>query len=190
MELLKKKILEEGKALNESILKVDSFLNHQVDANLMEKIGMEFASHFKNKHIDKIVTIESSGIAPAILTAKYLNVPLLILKKQQSSILKDDLYQTTVHSFTKNVDYMLTASKKYLKEGENILFIDDFLANGEAALGTMKILEQAGCNLAGIGIVIEKSFQKGRKLLDNLGVDVYSLARITKLATNSIEFKE
>ena len=119
MELLKKKILEEGNALSENILKVDSFLNHQVDANLMDKIGMEFASHFKNKHIDKIVTIESSGIAPAILTAKYLNVPLLILKKQQSSILKDELYQTTVHSFTKSVDYMLTASKNYLKEGEN-----------------------------------------------------------------------
>lgn len=190
MELLKKKILEEGKALNESILKVDSFLNHQVDANLMEKIGMEFASHFKNKHIDKIVTIESSGIAPALLTAKYLNVPLLILKKQQSSILKDDLYQTTVHSFTKNVDYMLTASKKYLKEGENILFIDDFLANGEAALGIMKILNQAGCNLVGIGIVIEKSFQNGRKILDKLGIDVYSLARISKLSNNTIEFKE
>lgn len=190
MELLKKKIIKEGKALNNQILKVDSFLNHQVDANLMDEIGKEFSNYFSNTRIDKVVTIESSGIAPALATAKYLNVPLLILKKQQSSILNDDLYQTMVHSFTKNSDYILTASKKYLIKGENILFVDDFLANGEAALGTMKILEQAECNLSGIGIVIEKSFQAGREKLDKLGINVYSLARISKLDKDLIEFKD
>lgn len=149
MDLLKEKILEEGIALNEHILKVDSFLNHQVDTNLMMEIGKEFASYFKNENIDKVVTIESSGIAPAFVTANVLNVPLVIFKKQQSSILNNDTFQTTVHSFTKNSDYTLTASKKFLKENENILIIDDFLANGEAILGASRILNTAKCNIVG-----------------------------------------
>lgn len=111
MELLKEKILKNGLALNKNVLKVDSFLNHQVDVNLMDKIGEEFYNYFKSKKIDKIVTIESSGIAPAYATALRFNVPLVILKKQQSSILNDNLFETNVHSFTKNKDYTLTCSK-------------------------------------------------------------------------------
>lgn len=189
MELLKEKILKDGIAVNKHVLKVDSFLNHQIDVKLMNEIGKEFANYFKDKKIDKIVTIESSGIAPAFATANIMDKPVIVLKKQHSSILNDDLYETSVHSFTKNVDYTLTASKKFLNEDDNILFIDDFLANGEAALGCLKIVEMAKCNLVGIGIVIEKSFQSGRTKLDDLGLDVYSLAQISKLDKNLIEFK-
>lgn len=189
MELLKKKILNDGVALNSEVLKVDSFLNHQVDINLMNEIGNEFANYFKNKKVNKVITIESSGIAPAYATANKLNVPLVILKKQHSSILNNDLFETNVHSFTKNTDYTLTCSKKFLNKNENILFIDDFLANGEAALGIYKILNLSHSNLVGIGIVIEKSFQSGRKKLDDLGFDVYSLAQISKLDKGIIEFK-
>lgn len=190
MEELKEKILQDGIALNDHVLKVDSFLNHQVDVNLMLNIGKEFANYFKDKKIDKVITIESSGIAPAFATASVLNVPLLIFKKQHSKILSSDFYETQVYSFTKDIDYSLTVSKKYLKENENILIVDDFLANGEAALGATRILQMAKCNVAGIGIVIEKSFQAGRTKLDNAGFDVYSLAQISKLGKDTIEFKK
>ena len=188
MELLKEKILKEGLALNEHILKVDSFLNHQVDVNLMNEIGKEFANYFKSKQIDKVVTIESSGIAPAFATASALNVPMVVFKKQHSSILNNDLYETKVHSFTKNSDYTLTASKRFLKENENILIVDDFLANGEAVLGASRILSMAKCNVAGVGIVIEKAFQPGKNKIEDAGFEVYSLARISKLGENIIEF--
>ena len=188
MELLKEKILKEGIALNEHILKVDSFLNHQVDVNLMNEIGKEFANYFKSKQIDKVVTIESSGIAPAFATASALNVPMVVFKKQHSSILNNDLYETKVHSFTKNFDYTLTASKRFLKENDNIIIIDDFLANGEAVLGASRILYMAKCNISGVGIVIEKSFQPGRKKIEDAGFDIYSLARIAKLGKGIIEF--
>ena len=188
MDLLKKKILEEGIALNENILKVDSFLNHQVDTNLMTEIGKCFANYFKDKNITKVVTIESSGIAPAFATANILNVPMVIFKKQHSSILNRDVYETTVHSYTKNSDYILTASKKFLNENDNILIIDDFLANGEAVLGTSRILSMANCNVKGVGIVIEKAFQPGHDKLINSGFDVYSLARVSKLGKDLIEF--
>lgn len=189
MELLKENILKYGLALNKNVLKVDSFLNHQVDVNLMDKIGEEFYNYFKSKKIDKIVTIESSGIAPAYATALRFNVPLVILKKQQSSILNDNLFETNVHSFTKNKDYTLTCSKNFLKNNENILLIDDFLANGEAVLGALRLFEQSNSNLIGVGIVIEKSFQPGRDKLNNAGLDVYSLAHISKLDKGIIEFK-
>lgn len=190
MDLLKNKILEEGIALNENVLKVDSFLNHQVDTNLIIEIGKEFANYFKNKDITKVVTIESSGIAPAFCTANILKVPLVIFKKQHSSILNNDILETKVHSFTKNSDYILTASKKFLNDNDNILIIDDFLANGEAVLGTSRILDMAKCNVKGVGIVIEKSFQPGRKKLLSSGFDVYSLARIKKLGKDLIEFED
>ena len=132
MEELKKMILKEGRALNEDILKVDSFLNHQVDVELMEKIGKEFANHFKDKRITKVVTVESSGIAPAMVTARELHTKLIIFKKTTSKVLSEDLYTTQVVSFTKGAEYTLTASKKYIEPSDKILIIDDFLANGEA----------------------------------------------------------
>ena len=190
MQLLKDKILKEGIAVNEDILKVDSFINHQVDPELMEAIAKEFAAYFKDKGVTKVVTIESSGIAPALFTAKELGVPMVIFKKQPSKILNDDLYQTIVTSFTKGTSYELTLSKKFIDESDHVLIIDDFLANGEAATGAIRLLRMAHATVAGVGILIEKSFQPGRaKLLDS-GVDVYSLARIQKLGTDFISFAD
>ena len=189
MDLLKETITRDGVVINDHVLKVDSFLNHQVDTKLMDLIGEEFANYFKNKNITKVVTIESSGIAPAYATALRLNVPLIIFKKQSSAILDTETtIQTPVHSFTKNTDYTLIASKKYLSETDNILIIDDFLANGQAVMGAYRILKEAGSSVAGVGIVIEKSFQDGRKKLEDLGLDVYSLARISKISSDGIEF--
>ena len=189
MDLLKETITRDGVVINDHILKVDSFLNHQVDTKLMDLIGEEFANYFKNKNITKVVTIESSGIAPAYATALRLNVPLIIFKKQSSAILDTETtIQTPVHSFTKNTDYTLMASKKYLSETDNILIIDDFLANGQAVMGAYRILKEAGSSVAGVGIVIEKSFQDGRKKLEDLGLDIYSLARISKISSDGIEF--
>ena len=189
MDLLKEKIKNDGIVINENVLKVDNFLNHQVDTKLMDLIGKEFADYFKSKNITKVVTIESSGIAPAYAAALKLDVPLVIFKKQSSAILDTETtIQTPVHSFTKNTDYILMASKKYLSENDNVLIIDDFLANGQAAMGAYRILKEAGSSVAGIGIVIEKSFQDGRKKLEDLGLDVYSLARVSKISSNGIEF--
>ena len=188
MEKLHKKILEEGQALSETVLKVDSFLNHGVDPELMYEIGTYFKEYFMKKNITKIFTIESSGIAPTVMTALQMGVQMVTLKKQSSKILNGEVYQTLVHSFTKDINYELTLSKKYINEDDNILIIDDFLANGEAALGAVRLVEMAGAKVAGIGIVIEKSFQPGRSILNEKGYDVYSLARIAKLDKGLIEF--
>lgn len=188
MELLEKRIFKDGKCLDEKILKVDSFINHQVDQNLMKEIGLEFFNHFKNHEITKVFTIESSGIAPALMTSIEFNVPMVILKKETSSTLNSEIYQTEVKSFTKNKSYNLTLSKKYINKDDKILIIDDFLANGEAAKGAIKLIEDAGAHVSGIGIVIEKSFQPGRKILNEMNYDVYSLARIKSLKGGKIEF--
>ena len=188
MDILKERILKEGQALSETVLKVDSFLNHGVDAKLMCDMGTCFKEYYKNHGVTKIFTIESSGIAPTVMTAMQMELPMVTLKKQSSKILNGDVYQTTVHSFTKGSDYELTLSKKYISPEDNILVIDDFLANGEAALGAIRLIEEAGAKVAGIGIVIEKSFQPGRAVLDEKGYDVYSLARIKRLEKGIIEF--
>ena len=190
MKELKNRILEDGKALNETVLKVDTFLNHQVDSKLMYNMGTYFKEYFKNHGITRILTIESSGIAPAVMAAIKLGVPMVILKKQQSKILNGEVYQTKVTSFTKGTSYELTLSKKYIDKDDKILLIDDFLANGEAAQGGVRLIEEAGATIEGIGIVIEKSFQPGRKKLEDRGFDVYSLARISRLAEGVIEFVE
>ena len=188
MKALQERILKDGVALNETVLKVDSFLNHGVDAHLMYEIGTEFKKYFEHHGVTKIFTIESSGIAPTVMTAMQMNLPMVTLKKQASKILNGDVYQTTVHSFTKATDYELTLSKKYISQDDRILIIDDFLANGEAALGAIRLVEEAGAKVAGIGIVIEKSFQPGRKMLIEKGYEVYSLARVSKLDAGVIEF--
>lgn len=188
MKELEEKILKEGHALSENILKVDSFINHQVDPVLMQQIGDAFAGHFGNKGITKIVTIESSGIAPALMTAISLNVPMIILKKQPSKVLNDNLYQTVVTSFTKGTSYELTLSQQFIDENDHVLIVDDFLANGEAATGAIRLLRKAHATIAGVGILIEKSFQPGRGKLIEQGIDVYSLARISKLGKDLIEF--
>ena len=188
MKILEDMILERGIAVNEDILKVDSFVNHQVDPELMKNIGDEFAEHFKGQGITKVATIESSGIAPALMTALALNVPMLILKKQPSKILNQDLYQTVVTSYTKWTSYELTLSKNFISENDHVLIIDDFLANGEAATGAIRLIRKAHATIAGVGILIEKSFQPGYEKLTEQGIDVYSLARIAKLGEGVIEF--
>ena len=186
--MLKDAILERGKALNQDVLLVDSFLNHQVDVPLMKAIGEEFAKHFADKGLTRIVTIESSGIAPALMTAIALKVPMIILKKQPSKVLNDNLLQTVVTSFTKGTSYQLTLSHQFVDKDDNVLIIDDFLANGEAASGAIRLLSEAEASVAGVGILIEKSFQPGRDKLNAQGVEVYSLARVSKLGKDLIEF--
>lgn len=188
MKLLEEKILLEGKAVNEDILKVDSFINHKVDPELMMEIGKEFAEHFKEQGVTKVVTIESSGIAPAVMAAYCMNVPLVIMKKQPSKILNKNLLQTEVTSFTKGTSYELTISAEQISEEDHVLIIDDFLANGEAATGAIRLLRMAHATVAGLGILIEKSFQPGREKLIDQGIHVYSLARIAKMDTDYIEF--
>ena len=188
MKELQERIKKDGNAINEDILKVDSFINHQVDPELMAHIGEEFANHFKDCGITKIATIESSGIAPALMTAQCMGLPLIILKKQPSKVLNDHLFQTEVTSFTKGTSYELTLSSKFISENDHVLIIDDFLANGEAATGAIRLLRKALATIGGIGILIEKSFQPGHEKLVSQGFDVYSLARISHLAANEIEF--
>lgn len=190
MQLLEEKILVEGQAVDENILKVDSFINHKVDPVLMMEIGKDFANHYKDQGITKVVTIESSGIAPALTTALAMGVPLVILKKQPSKVLNKHLLQTEVTSFTKGTSYELTLSSKFISENDHVLIIDDFLANGEAATGAIRLLRKAHATIGGIGILIEKSFQPGHEKLVSQGFDVYSLARISHLAENEIEFIE
>ena len=188
MELLKQKILDCGRALDEHVLLVDSFLNHQVDVKLMQEVGREFARRFADAGVTRIVTIESSGIAPAAMAALEMDLPLVILKKSKSSILKEGILQTEVFSFTKNAPYMLTLKPQFVHPGDRVLLIDDFLANGEAALGASSLLERAGAEVAGIGIVIAKTFQPGLKKLQEAGYRVEILAPVKRMAENLIEF--
>lgn len=190
MKLLEERILADGKAVDENILKVDSFINHKVDPILMQQIGEKFAAHFRDQGITKIVTIESSGIAPALTTAIAMQIPMVILKKEPSRILNKELYQTVVTSYTKGTSYELTLAMKQINENDHVLIIDDFLANGEAATGAIRLIRKAHATIAGLGILIEKSFQPGREKLEEQGIHVYSLARISKLAENVIEFIE
>lgn len=190
MKLLEDRILSDGVALNSDVLLVDSFLNNQVDTSLMGEVGRAFAEAARDLQIDRVVTIESSGIAPAQMTAIALGVPLVILKKSASRILKDDVLQTEVFSFTKNSAYQLTLRPKYVRKGERVLLIDDFLARGEAACGAARLIEEAGAQVVAIGIVIEKAFQPGRALLDEKGYKVISLARVSKMGEGNIEFTQ
>lgn len=190
MEFMTRRVARDGQALDGNILLVDSFLNHQIDMELMRQVGRTFAEHFQGSGVTRVMTVESSGIAPAGMTALELGVPLVVFKKRSSRITNGTVYQTNVQSFTKNSQYEMTVSRKYLPEGERVLFIDDFLAMGEAALGVAKIVREAKCELAGIGIVIEKTFQPGRKRLDNLGYHVFSLARVQSMSSEEIRFVE
>lgn len=190
MKLLENMISERGVVVNEDILKVDSFVNHQVEPELMRQIGEAFAEHFKGQGITKVATIESSGIAPALMTALALDVPMLILKKQPSKVLNQDLYQTVVTSYTKETSYELTLSKEFLSENDHVLIIDDFLANGEAATGAIRLIRKSHATIAGIGALIEKSFQPGREKLREQGIEVYALARIAGMEPGKITFLE
>ena len=189
MHALEQKILAEGIVLSEEVLKVDSFLNHQIDPIMMQQIGQEFARLFKDAGITKIITIEASGIAPAVMAGLELGVPVIFARKYQSLTLKDDLYRSKVFSFTKQTESTIAISNKHISSTDKVLVIDDFLANGQAALGLADLIHQAQAEVVGIGIVIEKSFQPGRALLLEKGYRVESLARVKSLATGTVEFE-
>ncbi len=188
MQALEQKILAEGIVLSEEVLKVDSFLNHQIDPAMMQLIGQEFARLFKDAGITKIITIEASGIAPAVMAGLELGVPVIFARKYQSLTLKDDLYRSKVFSFTKQIESTIAISNKHISSTDKVLVIDDFLANGQAALGLADLIHQANAEVIGIGIVIEKSFQPGRDLLLEKGYRVESLARLKSLANGTDEF--
>jgi len=189
MQLLKEKILSEGRVDQADILKVDGFLNHQIDVKLLNEIGKEFERRYIHDGITKILTIEASGIAIACFAALYLNVPVIYAKKTESKNLDDDTYKTQVYSYTKDRDYQVRVSKRYLKPNDRVLIIDDFLANGNAVFGLKEIIEQAGAKLVGVGIVIEKGFQQGGKLLREQGIRVDSLAILKSISPSQIIFE-
>lgn len=188
MKLLEEKIILEGNVLSDSVLKVDRFLNHQIDPELMLSIGKEFAERFKNDQITKILTLESSGIAPAVMTGLILQTPVLFARKKKSLTMVDDLYHSEVYSFTKQEKTEVSVSKKLLNTNDRVLLIDDFLANGQAALALIDIVNQAEASLVGLGIVIEKTFQNGGDQLRKNGIRVESLAQILSLENGRVHF--
>ncbi|WP_251545438.1 xanthine phosphoribosyltransferase [Limosilactobacillus caecicola] len=188
MQELKEKIEKYGTVLPGNVLKVDAFLNHQVDTDLMYRVGQEFAKHFADQGITQIWTVESSGIAPAVMTGLAMHLPVIFARKHKSLTLNNNMYTADVYSYTKKTTNRISISKKYVDPNAKVLLIDDFLANGQAVEGMMEIADQAGVEVAGAGIVIEKSFQPGGKELRDKGVEVYSLAQIKSLDDGHVEF--
>ena len=186
---LVQRIKQDGKCLEGGILKVDSFINHQIDPTLLQSMSIEFVRRFANKEINKILTIEASGIAPAVMVGFLLNVPVVFAKKKKPSTM-DNMLVTEVFSFTKNKSYTVCVSEDYLHEGDKVLFIDDFLANGNAAKGIIELVEKANATLSGMGFLVEKSFQHGGDYLREKGYQVESLSIIDSLDNCKITFKE
>ncbi|MDR0914199.1 MAG: xanthine phosphoribosyltransferase [Oscillospiraceae bacterium] len=181
MQLLKERILKDAKTFPGNILKVDSFLNHQIDVDFLCEIGKEFKKRFSGCTVTKILTIESSGIGIACVAAQFFKCPVLFAKKTKTKNISSDVYQTKVASYTHGTSYDVVVSKEFLTVGDSVLIIDDFLANGQALLGLIDLANQAGATVAGCGIVIEKSFQTGAELIKKTGIKLESLAKIKSL---------
>lgn len=190
MKELKERILRDGKNLGNGILKVDGFVNHQVDPHLMDLCGKEFARRFANFGATKILTAEISGIAPALTTGIHLGLPVVYARKTKPITMPDQVYLTLAPSHTKGRMVELIVSPEYLANGEKILIIDDFLASGATILGLVRLAEASGSHVVGIGALIEKFFEGGRTTLESLGIPVESLACITKMEDGKIEFRE
>ncbi len=191
MDELKKRIVKDGIIIDNRILKIDNFLNQQIDTVLISHVGREFARRFAGCPIDRIVTIESSGIAVAYAVSLAMeNLPVVFARKKKSRLTCGEQYTASIYSYTKEESYTASLSKAYLHAGENILIIDDFLASGAAAAGLAEIAAQAGCAVAGVGIVVEKTFQGGRESLERRGLRVESLARIARFENNMPVFAE
>ncbi|HFR3770682.1 TPA: xanthine phosphoribosyltransferase [Streptococcus suis] len=188
MQALEEHILKDGQVLGENILKVDSFLTHQVDFKLMKEMGQVLADAYRSKGITKVVTIEASGIAPAVYVAESLDVPMIFAKKHKNITMTEGILTAEVYSFTKQVTSTVSIASKFLSPEDKVLIVDDFLANGQAAKGLIDIIQQAGATVVGVGIVIEKSFQDGRQLLIDAGVPVTSLARIDRFENGRVVF--
>ena len=189
MKLLEDKIANEGVSIGTDILKVDMFLNHQLDVNLLEEMGKEFYRLFKDCGATKIVTIESSGIAIAVFAAKYFNLPALFAKKANHKNVGNEIYSAKCYSFTHGKEYTMNVSKKYLNSSDKVLVIDDFMAGGNACNALIDIINQAGAEVVGIGIAIEKGFQPGGKALREKGYKVRSLAIIDSMNDGEISFR-
>ena len=188
MKVLRDRILSDGRCFAGGILKVDGFINHQMDPNLMKSIAAEFAKRFDLSRVNKILTVEASGIAPAIMMGFLLDLPVVFAKKKKPSTM-NDMLSASVFSFTKQRSYDICISKEYLKAGDNVVFIDDFLAYGNAAKGIIELCKQAGAEIVGMGFIIEKSFQDGGRYLRELGIDVQSLAIVESLDNCQIKLK-
>ena len=187
MELLKERIRRDGKIRGGNILKVDSFLNHQMDIQLFGEIGKEFKRRFADVEVNKILTIEASGIGIACIVAQYFNVPVVFAKKTQTKNIAGDVYTTQVESFTHGRVYDIIVSKEFLGAGDKVLLIDDFLANGKALEGLARLVKDAGAQLAGAGIVIEKGFQSGGDLIRSQNIRLESLAIVESMDENTKE---
>lgn len=191
MKLLKERIVKDGIVKGKDILKVDNFLNHQIDIELFNEMGKEFKNRFKDNKVNKILTVEASGIGLACIIAQHFdNVPVVFAKKHEALNLDSDTYESEVYSFTKNKSYKIRTSKKYISKEDKILIIDDFLANGNAAKGLIDIVRQGEAEVVGVGIAIEKSFQPGRAEIEKLGVRVESLARIDGFNEGKVILKD
>ena len=190
MQLLKDRIISEGKVIGDNIIKVDSFLNHQIDPVMIVDIGREFAARFRHDEVTKILTLEASGIAIAFMTGLELGVPVLFAKKARASTQDGAIYSSSVHSFTKDETYDIAVNKEYICEDDKILIIDDFLADGKACGGLIGIVKQAGAELVGIGIVIEKVFQGGGNVLRDANIRVESLASIARIEDGKAVFAD
>jgi xanthine phosphoribosyltransferase len=190
MNNLKERILRDGKNLGNGILKVDGFINHQVDPALMDACGREFAYRFKDIGATKILTAEISGIAPAVTTALHLGLPVVYARKQKPITMPDQVFLTLSPSHTKGRMVELIVSPEYLGHGERVLIIDDFLATGATILGLARLAQVAGATLVGIGALIEKTFEGGRTALSHLGVPIEALAKITSMQGDQILFEE
>ena len=192
MNFLEERIVKDGIVKEGNVLKVDSFLNHQMDINLFNQMGAEFKKRFKGKNINKILTIEASGIGIACVVAMHFNVPVVFAKKSKSINIDGDMYIAEVESFTHKCKNQVIVSKKFLSENDHVLIIDDFLANGCALQGLISIINQAGGTVEGIGIAIEKGFQNGGNIIRNLGYQLESLAIVDSMdaATGTVKFRE
>lgn len=189
MEFLHEKIRTFGKIHENKIVQVDSFLNHQLDIQLFNKIGEEFKRRFASKEVTKILTIETSGIAIASIVSQYFGyVPVVFAKKHAGLNMSEDVYSASVFSYTKNQEYTIKVSKTFLSPNDNILIIDDFLASGAALMGLLDLLNQSAAKVAGVGIVIEKGFQGGRQLIEERGIQLESLAIIDKIENGNVSF--
>ena len=192
MKLLKDRIRKDGKIKEGNVLKVDSFLNHQMDVNLFHEIGKEFKCRFEGEEINKILTIEASGIGIACVVAEVFNVPVVFAKKTQTKNIAGDVYTTKVESFTHSRVYDIIVAKEFLGKDDKVLIIDDFLANGKALEGLAKLIEDSGATLVGAGIVIEKGFQVGGDLIRSRGIHLESLAIVESMdeKTGEIVFRD
>ena len=191
MDKLKKRIMEEGVALGSDRINVDGFINHRIDTSFMDEIGEEFARRFAGVKVDKILTVEASGIAIAVSAARYFGFcPVVFAKKAKPNTMTEGVYQAPCMSFTKQTLNEITVAKKHLSEGENVLIIDDFLAHGEASKALASIVEMAGAKVAGIGIVISKDFQGGKKTLEDMGYRVETLASVAEMDNGKIRFAD